>query len=67
MDNDSFILTGTAKNTEVRALSYRLKNCLVQCGLDQNISFNILRDIYTHISNERKRIMSTELSDFIKF
>lgn len=24
-------------------------------------------NIYTHISNERKRIMSTELSDFIKF
>lgn len=46
MDNDSFILTGTAKNTEVRALSYRMKNCLVQCGLDQNISFNILRDSY---------------------
>ena len=29
------ILTGTEKNTEVRALSYRLKNCLAQCGLDQ--------------------------------
>lgn len=46
LDNDSFILTGTVKNTEVRALSYRLKNCLAQCGLDQNISFNILRDSY---------------------
>lgn len=46
LDDDSFILTGTAKSTEVRALSYRLKNCLAQCGLDQNISFNILRDSY---------------------
>ena len=46
LDFDSFILTGTEKNTEVRALSYRLKNCLAQCGLDQNISFNILRDSY---------------------
>lgn len=46
LDDDSFVLTGTAKNTEVRALSYRLKNCLAQCGLDQNISFNILRDSY---------------------
>lgn len=46
LDFDSFILTGTANNTEVRALSYRLKNCLAQCGLDQNISFNILRDSY---------------------
>lgn len=24
-------------------------------------------NIYTHISSERKRIMSTELDDFIKF
>ena len=46
LDFDSFILTGTEKNTEVRALSYRLKNCLAQCKLDKNISFNILRDSY---------------------
>lgn len=46
LDSDSFILTGIVKNTEVRALSYRLKKCLVQCGLDKNISFNILRDSY---------------------
>lgn len=46
LDDDSFILTGTVKNTEVRALSYRLKGCLAQCGLDQKISFNILRDSY---------------------
>ena len=44
--DDSFILTGTTKNTEVRALSYRMKNCLAQCGLDKNISFNILRNSY---------------------
>lgn len=46
LDDDSFILTGTVKNTEVRALSYRLKSCLTQCGLGQSISFNILRDSY---------------------
>lgn len=44
--DDSFILTGSTKNTEVRALSYRLKSCLTQCGLYHNISFNILRDSY---------------------